>query len=60
MQKKILLLLFVGISFLGFSQTNTKLKGQIVNAEDNKALSAAHILNLNSVVGTITNEKGFF
>jgi len=60
MQKKILLLLFVGISFLGFSQTNTKLKGQIVNAENNKALSAAHVLNLNSVVGTITNEKGYF
>ena len=60
MQKKILLILFIGISYLGFSQTNTKLKGQIVNAEDNKALSAAHILNLNSVIGTITNEKGFF
>jgi hypothetical protein len=60
MQKNILLLLFVGISFLGFSQTNTKLKGQIVNAQNNKSLSAAHILNLNSVIGTITNEKGFF
>jgi len=60
MQKNILLLLFVGMSFLGFSQTNTKLKGQIVNAQDNKALSAAHVLNLNSVVGTITNQNGSF
>jgi hypothetical protein len=60
MQKKTLLILFIGISFLGFSQTNTELKGQIVNAEGNKPLSAAHILNLNSVVGTITDEKGFF
>ena len=60
MQKKILLILFVGISFLGFQQTNAKLKGQILNAEDNKALSAAHILNLTAVVGTITDEKGFF
>jgi hypothetical protein len=60
MQKNILLLLFVGISFLGFSQTNTKLKGQIVSAKNNKALSAAHILNLNTVVGTITNENGHF
>lgn len=60
MQKNILLLLFVGISFLGFSQTNTKLKGLIVNAQDNKGLSAAHVLNLNAVIGTITNEKGYF
>jgi len=61
MQKYLLLFLFVGISFVGVSQsTNTKLKGQIVNAQNNKALSAAHILNLNSVLGTITNEKGFF
>jgi hypothetical protein len=60
MQKQILFFLFIGISFLGSSQTNTKLKGQIVSAENNNALSAAHILNLNSVTGTITNEKGFF
>jgi hypothetical protein len=60
MQKKILLLLFVGFTFIGFAQTDTKLKGQIVNADNNKGLSAAHVLNLNSVIGTITNEKGFF
>ena len=60
MQKKILLLLFLGISFLGFSQTDTKLKGQIVKAGSTKGLSAAHILNLNTVVGTITDEKGMF
>lgn len=60
MQKYILLILFVGFSFVGFSQTNTKLKGQIVNAGNNKPLSAAHVLNLNSVIGTITSEKGYF
>ncbi len=60
MQKYILLILFVGFSFVGFSQTNTKLKGQIVNAGNNKPLSAAHVLNLNSVIGTITSEKGHF
>lgn len=60
MQKHILLILFVGFSIVGFSQTNTKLKGQIVNAQNNKALSAAHVLNLNSVLGTITNQNGHF
>lgn len=47
-----------------FSQTDSIqpkiLKGQIVHANDKIALSAAHILNLNTVEGTITNEKGFF
>ncbi|WP_229664923.1 carboxypeptidase-like regulatory domain-containing protein [Polaribacter pacificus] len=37
-----------------------QLKGQIVGAEDQKPLSAAHVINLNSVVGTITNDRGFF
>ncbi len=63
MQKQILLFLFIGISLAGVSQTTTalkKLKGQIVNAQNKKALSAAHILNLNSVAGTITNARGFF
>jgi hypothetical protein len=36
------------------------LKGQVIDALNKKALSAAHILNLNSVVGTITNDKGLF
>jgi hypothetical protein len=36
------------------------LKGQIIHAENNKVLSAAHILNLNTVTGTITNASGYF
>lgn len=59
MQKYFYLLLLLLISCLGFSQ-NTKLNGQIVNSETKKALSAAHVLNLNSVIGTITNDKGLF
>jgi hypothetical protein len=63
MQKQILLFLFIGISFVGFSQSTSDLKilkGQIVNSQGKKALSAAHVLNLNSVTGTITNGRGFF
>ncbi|MBA6155114.1 carboxypeptidase-like regulatory domain-containing protein [Tenacibaculum sp. S7007] len=60
MQKTYLpLLVLLFISFIGFSQ-NQKLKGQIIHAETKKPLSAAHILNLNTVTGTITNEKGLF
>jgi len=47
-----------------FSQTDSlkvsTLKGQIVHGVSKRSLSAAHILNLNTVVGTITNDKGFF
>ena len=63
--QKYLFLLFLFVSFGVLSQNDTIpqtkiLKGQIVHAETNEALSAAHILNLNTVQGTITSEKGFF
>ena len=59
MQKHLLLLTFLIVSVVAVSQTKT-LKGQIINAENKKALSAAHVLNLNAVTGTITNSQGFF
>lgn len=37
-----------------------KLKGRIINVKDQKPLQSAHIINLNSVVGTITNRNGKF
>ncbi len=65
MQKKYtLLLFFLLFSLVALSQTDsiqvTKLKGQVIDSETKKPLSASHILNLNSVVGTITNDEGFF
>jgi hypothetical protein len=62
--KKILLTLCLLISICTFSQNDsikvTNLKGQIIHAENKRILSAAHILNLNTVRGTIKNEKVFF
>lgn len=63
MEKHLLLFVFLSFSLAIFAQDNTQtiqLKGQIVNSEDQKALSAAHVLNLNTVVGTITDDRGFF
>ena len=63
MQKQIILLVFTFITLVSFSQETVpakNLKGQILDAITKKPLSAAHILNLNSVRGTITNGKGFF
>lgn len=36
------------------------LKGQVIDSETKKPLSASHILNLNSVEGTITDDVGNF
>lgn len=62
--KKIVCILFFALSVSAFSQIDSlrvsKLKGQIVHAENKSVLSAAHILNLNTVQGTITDDKGYF
>jgi len=61
--KKLFLFLILA-SFNLFSQNDTlsvkQLKGQVIHAKTKKYLSAAHILNLNTVEGTITNDNGFF
>ncbi len=59
MRKNIFILVLLFCTILVSSQ-DKKLKGQVIHAETKKPLSAAHILNLNSVIGTITNEKGLF
>jgi hypothetical protein len=63
MQKN-LFILCLFLSLNAFSQKDSiqskTLKGQIIHALSKYPLSAAHVLNLNTVKGTITNEKGFF
>lgn len=63
MRKLLFFLAFVA-SISIYSQNDSlqvkNLKGQIIHAENKKPLSAAHVLNLNTVQGTITNDKGFF
>lgn len=64
--QKTLLLFLLMMSFGLFAQETidtlqTKtLKGQVIDSETQKPLSASHILNLNSVDGTITDDKGNF
>ena len=68
MQKKLFLLFLISaIGLHSYSQDSTvkdsvpvNLKGRIISVTDNKPLESAHILNLNSVVGTTTNRKGLF
>ena len=65
MMKKLLLIIVCIISFEGISQEikvdiTFPLTGQIVDFNDKVPLKAAHLFNLNSVVGTVTNDEGNF
>ncbi len=60
MKKWLPLLLFFISLLLTAQESNNVLKGQVVDAETEKALSAAHVINLNTVEGTITNDIGNF
>ncbi len=65
MKKKILYCFFLSLSLLSFSQEITEDKGAemnalVVNAQDASLMEGVHVVNLNKVIGTITNEKGEF
>lgn len=72
MMKKILYLAICLLTFEGISQEikvkdtlkpikfTFPLVGQIVDFSDKAPLKAAHLFNLNSVVGTVTNDDGQF
>nr|WP_299173959.1 carboxypeptidase-like regulatory domain-containing protein [uncultured Allomuricauda sp.] len=61
-----LLILFALVSTIGFSQDDDEtlvegeLKATVVNAQTSFPLESVHIINLNKVVGTITNQDGKF
>ena len=62
--KKLLLLVFVFAYFTAFSQeekVNTQeLTATVINAQTDFPLASVHIINLNQVKGTITNQNGKF
>ena len=57
--RKLLLFLFICWGFVLFGQTQT-VSATIVDDQFEKPLLNVHILNMNSVKGSITNEKGIF
>jgi hypothetical protein len=73
MKKIIIYAVLVLISFKSFSQISlpkdtikindelvVKLKGQVINHIKRNPLNGAHLFNLNSVVGAVTNDNGYF
>jgi len=65
MKNYFLPLLLIIVSF-GYSQDNKneeevkQLKAVVQNAQTDQPMESVHVVNLNEVVGTITNEKGEF
>ncbi|PXX24639.1 carboxypeptidase-like regulatory domain-containing protein [Arenibacter sp. ARW7G5Y1] len=65
MKNYFLPLLLLIVSF-GYSQDDQKdegvkqLKAVVLNAQTDQPMESVHVVNLNEVVGTITNEKGEF
>lgn len=59
-----LLLACILFSSIGLSQDDETalqdFKAVVVNAQTEKTMESVHVINLNQVVGTITNEKGAF
>lgn len=62
MGKRLFLLLLL-INTLGFSQDSEEdgiLRAVVVNAQTDTPMESVHVVNLNQVVGTITNNEGMF
>lgn len=58
--KRILLIAILLFGAAAQAQDPETLKGKVVNAENGVPLNNVHVVNLNQVVGTITNEGGNF
>ena len=60
MRHYLLLTLFLCISAIGVAQESDKALGVILSSSDKSPLENVNIVNLNQVIGTITNKKGEF
>lgn len=64
--KKILLILIALIAIAGYGQEandtipSTPFEAEVLNAQSGKPLQSVHVINLNKVIGTITDSKGKF
>src|SRR5690606_17666626 len=62
LMKKFICLLILLTNGIGFSQDDTtgELQGVVFNTSDESVMGNVHVLNLNQVIGTITDENGQF
>ena len=55
-----ILFFFSFLSFAQESSEDSRISAVVVNAQSEAPLESVHVVNLNQVIGTITNEKGEF
>ncbi len=60
MKNNLLLFVLLLTTLAGFSQEADKVFGVVINSADDTPLENVNIVNLNQVIGTITNDKGEF
>jgi len=64
--RKIIYLILMATTFFGFAQEENEnaeslqFEAIVLNAQNDRPLESVHVVNLNQVKGTITNEKGEF
>ena len=58
--KKFLTPLFLLIGFVAFAQEPTVVTGKVLNAANDVPIENAHVVNLNQVLGAVTNAEGDF
>lgn len=58
--KKLLTPLLMLLCFISYSQDSTLVSGRVLNAANDVPIENAHVVNLNQVVGSVTNEDGEF
>ena len=60
MKIRIVYFLLLLTPILTYGQDNTFLKGTVLNDATDKIIENVHIVNLNQVIGTITDKNGYF
>lgn len=58
--KKLLTPLLMLLCFISYGQDSTLVSGRVLNAANDVPIENAHVINLNQVVGSVTNEDGEF
>ncbi len=58
--KNFFFLLFFLVGFTLYAQEDSALQATVINAQTQEPLESVHVINLNKVIGTITNKNGEF
>jgi hypothetical protein len=58
--KKYIILIFITVSIVNFSQNKTKISGRVLDLETSKPISYASVYLASAAIGTTTNDDGFF